>query len=288
MPRGHRPGPRGCTTPALPRAKRGGVCASGPPSQVLPAWAGASEDTTPGAATTGQDDTYQAFPDAGPLTGNINLDANGLIRRLGRIGGDVYCYVLTTVKSIEGRFGQTGSGPNFQGGLITLCTCKGMMRAGRPVDAWRGVWIAGMTGAEAGPAGRGHLFYLMRVESAFESHLDLWTRLSEYSPETAEAKAADKHRLGDVYRPRNPCGNPFDPADYVSPCPTHVHRSGNAWHRDIDHIGYGRRPVMLVGDPHRSFLWSEPRVPAPFQLGRGSKVIKLDELLPCPWKANVR
>lgn len=184
-----------------------------------------------------KDRGYQVFPASGPLYNALNLSGRDLIQRLGEIEGSVYCYIVTSVKDRGGLFVQTGSAPNFQGGLITLCTCKWRMRTGRDLDAWPGRWIAGVTGAEAGPQGRGHLLYLMRVERAFESHRDLWLWLTEHAPEAAEARAADRHRVGDVYRPRASAGSPFDPDAYIPPHPHHVH-SGVKWRKDINYIGH--------------------------------------------------
>jgi hypothetical protein len=42
---------------------------------------------------------------------------------------------------------------------------------------------------------------------------------------------------------------------------------------------YGRRPALLVGDPQNSFLWSKPRVPVPFHVGCGCKIVDLATLL---------
>lgn len=220
----------------------------------------------------------QRFPTSEPLASNLNLSRDDLIHRIGSQQGTVYCYVLTTVKDAGGVFVQVGSAPNFQGGLVTLCTCKGQMRAGKEVDAWRGIWIAGITGAQAGPLGRGYLFYLMRVARAFASHGDLWEWMWAHAPEAAKAKSADKHPLGDVYHPRDTGagGKPFDPSAYILPHRDHPHRVSGEWLKDVDYrSGYGRRPALLVGDPYQSFLWSEPRVPVPFPVGRGSKIATL-------------
>lgn len=225
----------------------------------------------------------QEFPTSGPLAGNVNLDRDDLIRRIGSLRDTVYCYVLTSVKDAGGTFAQVGTAPNFQGGLVTLCTCKHQMRAGKGVGAWEAgdIWIAGITGKEAGPSGGGYLFYLMRVEYAFASHRDLWDWLAAHAPRAAKAKAADKHPLGDVYRPRDPGGDPYDPGAYVPPCRDHDHCSREAWHEDVDYYcrTYGRRAALLVGDSHLSFLWSEPCVPVQFHLGKGCKKLGLASLL---------
>ncbi|HEV2238331.1 MAG TPA: hypothetical protein VGR57_16840 [Ktedonobacterales bacterium] len=224
----------------------------------------------------------QRFPRSGPLSGNLNLDRDALVHQIGGLRGTVYCYILTTVKDAGGEFAQVGCAPNFQGGLVTLCTCKGQMRAGRDIEAWEvgDIWIAGVAGAEAGPLGTGHLFYLMRVEHAFASHRDLWAWLSAHAPKAAQAKAADRHPLGDVYRPRDPSGDPYDPRAYALPCRDHPHADNEAWHEDVNYPStYGRRPALLVGDPHCSYLWSRPRVSVPFHVSRGCKIVDLATLL---------
>jgi len=63
-----------------------------------------------------------------------NLSLKELIQKLREEKGEVYAYVLTTIKYKNGEFIQTGSAPNFQGGLITLCTCKRFMRTWKPVQ----------------------------------------------------------------------------------------------------------------------------------------------------------
>jgi hypothetical protein len=216
------------------------------------------------------------------MANGLNLDRDGLVRRIGGLRDTVYCYVLTSVKDDGGAFVQLGTAPNFQGGLTTLCTCKWQMRAGKDVEAWEAgnIWIAGVTGAEAGPLGRGHLFYLMRVERAFASHRDLWAWLLAHAPEAARDKAADRHPFGDVYRPRGLSGDQYNPHAYFPPHRDHPHRAGGRWHEDVNYPScYGRQPALLVGDPHNSYLWSEPRVPLQFHVGRGCKIVDLATLL---------
>lgn len=223
---------------------------------------------------------FQALPTTGALHDNLNLDRDELLRRLGARQESAYSYIVTTVSYTDGQFRQTGSAPNFQGGLVTLCTCKGQLRAGKSVNAWPGVWVAGVTSRVMERPGAVQLFFLMRVSWAFCSHRDLWQWLVKTTPETAEAKAADRHRHGDVYRPMVPCDAPFSPSAYYPPCRCHVHHARDRWRQDIDDFqrAYRRRPALLVGDPALSFLWSEPRVHAAYP-GRGCRHVTLDELL---------
>src|SRR5260370_29241064 len=85
---------------------------------------------------------FQPFPDDGPLAHNMNMELDTL-SRIDKRQGIAYSYVVTTVSNRDGEFRQYGCGPNFQGGLLTICTCKGRMRTYPGV--LRGTWIAGFT-----------------------------------------------------------------------------------------------------------------------------------------------
>jgi hypothetical protein len=41
-----------------------------------------------------------------------------------------------SLRLFDGQYSQTASAPNFQGGVITLCTCKHWMRTFKPAK-WR-------------------------------------------------------------------------------------------------------------------------------------------------------
>lgn len=176
----------------------------------------------------------------------------------------VYAYVITSIQLTDGKFRQHGSAPNFQGGLVTLCTCKHKDRASPPKvncrgpdpkDPWVGVWIAGLCSVrEARPR---TLFYLMLVEKTFASHADLWARLP---PPTARAKSARLSPFGDVYEPRNSTtGHPWSESSYRPSHRNHVHRTHDRRH-DIEAVYYGRRSRLLIGDPDASFLWTSPKL----------------------------
>jgi len=200
----------------------------------------------------------QPFPTTGVLAANMNVGLAALRSVLKAQSGCVYGYIVDTIDYIDGGFVQTGSGPNFQGDLVTLCTCKHQMRSGLAIADWPGTWVAGFTGVREVPInGLNYLVFLMRVAKAYPSHRDLWDSLPDA---TRLAKAADLHRLGDLYRPREPHGDPFEPASYQPPRPDHSHCRDKHWRGDIDSEHYGRRPPLLVGDPRFSFLWSRPVV----------------------------
>ena len=206
---------------------------------------------------------FQVYPETGELADNSNLSLNSLVKLLpGLDDARVYSYVVRTIKRQGSGFVQSGSGPNFQGGRITLCTCKHRMRTYLDADSWRGVWVAGFSGVNVTDRENG-LVYLMQVDWAFESHCELWQWLPA---KVRRAKAAHLHKLGDVFKPKTDCIRPdgptrFEPANYVPPRPDHSHASSDDWYRDVSYEGCGgRRAALLVGDPERSFLWSTPIV----------------------------
>ena len=59
----------------------------------------------------------------------------------------LYAYIVTSIKTTPDLLlQQTGSAPNFQGGRITLCTCKHKDRATYHLskyldDPWKNVWV---------------------------------------------------------------------------------------------------------------------------------------------------
>jgi hypothetical protein len=225
------------------------------------------------------DFNYQSFPKEGKLTQNTDLSLEALKSRIGLDTSFVYCYVVATIKQAGGNFYQTGSGPNFQGDLVTLCTCKRYMRTFLDSESWKGKWIAGFTGQKAGE-GKNRLVYLMRVEQTYVSHYGLWH--SETIPLKAKnVKLTRWNNLGDVYQPKEEAAeNYFNVRNYFPPVETHTHHKNDEWHRDINYSGMkGRRAVLLVGDIQNSFLWSKPLITFVSKLHRGQKKYLLSSLL---------
>ena len=212
------------------------------------------------------------MPRRGILAQNLNLEADKLRSRLEPyLDEKLYYYVVDTVEYEDGRMYQTGSGPNFQGGLVTLCSCKHKMRTYSAMAP--GVWVAGFTNVAV--LGRNRLFYLMKVGETFSSHSEYWN--SPTIPEEAKtAKAADAERLGDIYRPRGDTEPPYSPYSYFEPCKNHVHCEPGDWKKDVNYpVQSGRRPTLLVGDPQFSFIWDRIRITSSTRIGRGDRLATL-------------
>ena len=224
---------------------------------------------------------HQPFPQKGRLAKNMDFPLTKLRAKIGSEHAEVYCYVVETVKCRNCSVRQKGSAPNFQGGLITLCTCKHLMRTSLDPDKWKGKWIAGFSGVEAGK-GCNALFYLMKIQHALKSHQRLWF-CEDIPEETKVAKSAHRNRFGDVYEPKNKksqASNEFAIRTYLCLHPDHSHNNCCAMHKDTDYKGYkDRRPALLVGDPKHSFLWQQPTIFCKFQLPRNSKKLKISKLI---------
>jgi hypothetical protein len=228
-------------------------------------------------------DDFQPFPQTGRLAENLNLSLGKLREKLRDISVDpqakVYSYIVATVKNSNGHFVQKGSAPNFQGGVISLCTCKHRMRSFQDPKSWLGTWIAGFTGKEAGN-GRNALIYLMKVEFAFDSFYDLW--FSEKLTESVkQAKLAHTNRFGDIFQPRNMQEDKFDFSNYEAPVDNHSHFENKEWHKDICYTKgvWGRMPALLFGDAKYSYLWDQPVVFHSERLYHGQRKDSLDFLL---------
>lgn len=170
-----------------------------------------------------------------------------------------------------------GCGPNLEGGLITLCTCKHHMRsAGHWLnDAKKGSnnkWVAGFTNNKAG---KNTLFYLMKIGEAYESHADLWRVFLQLGRQNIlDVKSASNNSFGDIYKPKNiskcTAETRFLQDSYEAPIVNHAHDSD--WKKDVNHGGYGeRQATLLVGDPAKSFVWTSEMIWSKPPLPRSTK-----------------
>lgn len=187
----------------------------------------------------------------------------------------VYTYVVDTLQIRNQHFEQTGCGPNVHGGMISLCTCKHLMRTGMDAAAWRGFWVAGFSGFAKSPCGN-LLYYLMKVGPTFSSHAEAW-RSGVIPRATKRAKSVRHNVLGDMYEPKPGFNDPMLASSYHPPCKGHAHDTG--WHDDVCYVANGRPAALLFGEPGHSWHWTEPTIRLAPKLPRNSKKYGLGELL---------
>lgn len=202
-----------------------------------------------------------------------NLSLNELAVRLRVLGPlerqKCNTYVVKTVRPVKGEMVQMASAPNFDGGFITLNTCKHSMRTLLPAEAWQeGVWIAGMNSWDVHYGKQQGLVYLMRVGEAYNSHFELIQAFEESGRSaTVDVKAATTNRRGDIMIPRSAQLPPAEHravSGYLPPMVGHAHRAKadhTYWEDDINHVSKKGVPAsLLVGDPAFSFTWSKQMV----------------------------
>lgn len=178
-----------------------------------------------------------------------------------------------------------GSGPNLEGNIATLTTCKRYMRRARETDYWEGKWILGVTSRaiKSGFNGKHYLLYLMKVKKAFLSHKDIFSYLKEYHEETLKIKNATTNRLGDIFEPIGNCNDALDPSNYLSPHPAHSHgyEIGEEWESDISYKAsdMSRKSIpLLLGDIDNTFVWQKPTIMFNENRGSGSKILSMNGL----------
>jgi hypothetical protein len=204
----------------------------------------------------------QPFPVNGKLFNRLDLTKTELGHTIGKLGGKIRSYKMTSVSVDDGSLQQWGSGPNYQGGCLTLCTCAHKIRAEKrnPDDWLREWWFAGFTSPMC--QGAFWLFYLARVGKVYKSMAELWASLP--AP-LRLAKSAKRNRLGDAYQPnpKSTCLDPFDANHYYPPSVGHSHRKNvldDTWKRDVEFYdrSFKRHDVYLVAKPELTFLWQTP------------------------------
>ena len=207
--------------------------------------------------------TYQRYPESGPLKENLDVPLESVRQRLSpEQYSKVYAYVMTSIDNNGDAFQQAGCGPNFQGDVLTVCSCKAEMRTFKDVN--RGAWVSGFTGVHGTKKGCG-LFYLTKIMDTAASQYDLWK--NKLSPRSRNRKAAHLDPYGDTFEPIIEVENVDDPrvyraSNYKKPLEGHVHsRSGepDRWHLDINYVGKRtkRRQLFLIGDPLATFIWTK-------------------------------
>ena len=223
-------------------------------------------------------DTFSLERLQNTLSGNIENDE---VR--------VYTVASTRFDENANAIRHEGCGPNLEGGLATLCTCKRSMRHAQSSDYWKGKWILGVTSRakNKNASGKHYLLYLMKVEQAFDSYKALHLHLKQNNPSALQTKNANKNLFGDIYQPKANCTDALDPNQYKSPPDNHSH-GGDEWELDISHElpSTKRLPTpLLLGDINNTFVWQKPMIIFKEDRGTNNKKMTMahllfDELIP--------
>lgn len=214
---------------------------------------------------------YQRWPTKGILFDNMNLSKGELKDTIEDSWGKGAHYTVSTVIPYDKKtFAQTGCGPNFEGGLISQCTCRHDIRSTWfSLKEWKNNWLAGFTGYGQKSCGTSYLFYLIKVREPFESFKDIFDYYLHMDKRIIEAKRTDKNPIGDLYYPKRNLKNKHDVDSYLESHEYHSHKDSKNRLKDINYPEYTRcykkriidkHPSLLLGDVKNSYLWSKPEI----------------------------
>ncbi|CAN5504434.1 hypothetical protein BH10BAC5_BH10BAC5_15790 [soil metagenome] len=171
----------------------------------------------------------------------------------------VFYYILKSVKNINHSLVQIGTGPNIEGEVISLCTCKHKNRTSENIK--EGSWIAGISNKENG----NFLFYLMKIQKTFQNQKNLYEYyLKNNLYKSIKIKDANKNNYGDLFIPLRNIKDPYNPLNYTFNNKEHCHFEGNEWYDDImkyelNVFGkkYLKEHKLLLGNSSLSFVWTK-------------------------------
>lgn len=212
---------------------------------------------------------YQKFPQSGIIFNNMDKEEINIKSEDDNI---IYCFPQHRITLEKDGFHQLRSGPNWQGNILTLTTCKQRLRTYKDAEDWIGLWLAGFTPKNSGG---NYLLWLAKIQHSFESNYELGLWLSE---EDYKLKCANNDPCGDIYQPIKQLSGEerFDVKNFVHPIGhtrTERYNDGSyKWWKDIEYIGASyRRQAVFAFNPSLTFLWSEPKFIPNFSLYRGGK-----------------
>ena len=196
---------------------------------------------------------FKNWPEKNEFKQNLNL--NQLKKQLEIVDLKGYSYIIRSLRYPNENFIQLGSGPNFQGGLVTLCTCKHQMRTWKDVKDWKDLWVIGVSNLTKIKLEKNYLVYMMKISESYISFNELWNKLPN---KTKTIKNTRVNIFGDVYQPKDNIKDFYDHKNYYKPINAHSHSSEESFTKDISYMLNGRRPALLIGDPDLTFIWSKP------------------------------
>ncbi len=190
---------------------------------------------------------------------NQNMTLFKLKKELKDNDEPIYYYIIKSVVFSNGEYHQSGCGPNFEGGVITLCTCKHRMRTFPEIN--KGTWVAGITTRNSKESNiNNSLFYIAQIKKVYDDYDSL---ISELPKNVVEYKSSLENPLGDIFFPKSNCNNLHLVDCYISPIKDHVHIiNGNSWQEDVGLYKSNKiDPIvhkLIVFDKSKSFIWKKP------------------------------
>ena len=197
-------------------------------------------------------------------------DLNKILRGADRI----YVYPHHEIKLDNGNLKQTRSGPNWEGGVVTMATCKHLLRTYNSLTGK--TVICGLTNKLEG---KNFLMYIGMIDKTFDSNLELGEYLDD---EVFQIKCANGNRLGDIFKPIDVNSDKYDIFNFEEPTGNHCRAEENdskgnpKWWKDIEYSSRGGiRPKCLILNPVT--VHTIPMFSWEGRLGRSGIVFKGDD-----------
>lgn len=228
----------------------------------------------------------------------VSLDSQKLMTFEMGFHGQETCMVYThhEVFFQDGIIKHTRSSPNWEGGLVTYCTCKHLMRSTKR-KTWVGVWLMGLCPAKLNNA----VMFCGRINMEFNSNLDVSKHLVHNYPSAYRTKMANSNPRGDLYATKDKLvevdekdptfnhKNFYEPPNHTRSVEFYKKSSGSVseredgkipkWWRDIEyrHHQTGNRPKMFILQP--CFLFSQPTLYTRIKPGRATRKLTVEQVL---------
>lgn len=207
---------------------------------------------------------------------NLNVNSYDLLKILEGVE-TIYIYPHHEIKMIDNMFAQTRSGPNWEGGVLTMATCKHLLRTYKTIEAKKTAFC----GVTNKLDGENYIMYVGVIDKTFGSNFDLNCYLSKHHPEAIKAKLSTDNRLGDIFLPVTQLtgDDKYDSMNFEEPCDDHCRKEENdskgdaKWFKDIEYVTRnGTRPKCLIFNP--ATVHTKPVYTWEGKLGRSGIVIK--------------
>lgn len=192
----------------------------------------------------------------------------------------IYVYPHHQIElSDDNELEQTRSGPNWEGGMVTMATCKHFLRTYSSIKPKK-VALCGITNKIEG---ENYLLYIGVIDKSFDSNYELGRYISSINQFAFDTKLATNNPLGDIFEPDEDLEDEerYDSLNFIEPHDDHcrfVEFSDNQpkYIKDIEYqTRSGRRPKCLILDPVT--VHDTPLYTFTGKLGRASIALKGDD-----------
>lgn len=204
--------------------------------------------------------------------------ANRILPQLTKEQSKAPCYFFPMLDYVysNGVFLAVRSGPNWEGGVFTLTTCKHLLRTAKTPEEWEGHWLVAFTPRING---ENYLLFRARVDKAFPHQFFLGDYLRRRHPHAYKTKLSTRNPRGDIHEPKRRLTSmqeaenirnyvePVDHSRFKERYTSGAFKGKRKWNKDIKFRGHSGRPpaAFILGSES---IWCSPQYKVTRPLGR--------------------